>query len=229
MPILKSFKNRLRNWFRGEKGVQFLAFIGSSYIKFVYKTTQWSYKGLDLLEQEFSKDHPIIICFWHGKLAMMPMGWIWKTPFAMLLSRHGDGRLIGEILKRCGSFFQTIEGSTQRHGFEAGRSILKILNQKIPVGITPDGPRGPRHKVSPGIVTLSYLSQAVIIPATYHISRRQILSSWDQFWVPLPFSKGAYRVGRPISPPASREEFEEVRLKIEQGLMELEEQEIHQK
>ena len=48
-------------------------------------------------------------------------------------------------------------------------------------GSTPDGPRGPRMRVQPGIIALARLSGAPILPFTFAVSRAQGRGSWDRF------------------------------------------------
>lgn len=179
------------------------------YLKFVYKTTRWTFYNQDILEPLEGK--PRLFCFWHGRLSMMPFAWESSESFYMLLSKHGDGQFIGDILQRLGASFELIHGSTNRNGAQAAIGVIHHLKAGHPVGITPDGPRGPRETVSEGTAVLAYLSQAVTIPATFFIKNSFCLKSWDRFCVPLPFSTGHYVVGDPIAPPAGREEFEEWR------------------
>ena len=61
------------------------------------------------------------------------------------------------------------------------RGMLKILNRKEYIGITPDGPRGPNMRCSVGVVNLAQLSGSPIIPVTCSSTRRKIIPSWDKF------------------------------------------------
>ena len=47
--------------------------------------------------------------------------------------------------------FETIRGSSSRGGQEALQSMISCIRSKRSVAVTPDGPRGPRHSVRPGI------------------------------------------------------------------------------
>jgi len=176
-----------------------LAFLGFLYIRFVYLTNRWQFVNLERIDGYVSNNKPFIICFWHGRLAMLPCAWRWKMPFQMLLSSHRDGRLIGAVLKYFG--IGIISGSTTRGGAEAAFGLVKAVRAGTAIGITPDGPKGPVHKVSPGIVTLAKLVQVDIIPVSYATSRRKTLKTWDRFHFPLPFGRGVFVVGTPILCP----------------------------
>ena len=61
------------------------------------------------------------------------------------------------------------------------------------VGITPDGPRGPRYDFKPGAVVVAQLAGAPVLlfGAKYHSAWR--LPSWDGFYLPVPFSRVTLR------------------------------------
>ena len=74
-------------------------------------------------------------------------------------------------------------------------------NGNRPWGITPDGPRGPRGIVHPGVIHLAAESGRLIRPIGYAVSRGRELSSWDRFVIPYPFSRIAEHIGYPLAVP----------------------------
>lgn len=196
----------------------FLAWLGYLYIKFVYVTCRWQRINFEVIDQYISEDKPFIICFWHGRLAMLPPAWKWKKPFQMLLSSHRDGQLIANVLGHFG--IGVISGSTTRGGAKAALGLVKAVRSGVVIGITPDGPKGPAYKVSPGIVTISKLVQADIIPVSYSTSRSKTLKTWDRFHFPLPFGRGWFVVADPIPYPKTDAELEFCQNKIESYLNE---------
>lgn len=198
-----------------------IAFLAACYIRLVYWTCRWQTIGKEIPESYILANKPFIVCFWHGRLGMLACAWTWKRPFRMLLSSHRDGRLIGQIVGHFG--IKSIWGSTQRGGTQALRVMLKHLRDGDTIGITPDGPRGPGQVASPGTITLAMLGGVDIIPITYSTSRRIQLETWDRFHVPLPFGRGVFVWGKPISPPRNREDknMEIHRQKLEAMLTDL--------
>ena len=69
------------------------------------------------------------------------------------------------------------------------KSIFKLLNDNNYIGITPDGPRGPKEIVSEGIIKIAKSSKVPIIPVGFWSSKNFKLKSWDSFLITLPFSK----------------------------------------
>ena len=98
--------------------------------------------------------------------------------------------------------------------------MLKTLQSGQCVGITPDGPKGPRMRASSGIVNVAKLAGVPILPATFSTSRRKLLGSWDRFAVALPFSRGVFVWGDPITITrnANEAELEIARLLVEASL-----------
>ncbi len=83
---------------------------------------------------------------------------------------------------------------------------MKSLRAGEDVAITPDGPRGPRHSVAPGIVKLAQKMDAYILPFHYEASSFWQLGSWDRFEIPKPFSTITFRIGEPFKLDGMSEE-----------------------
>ena len=61
------------------------------------------------------------------------------------------------------------------------------------------------------------------MPVSYSVSRNITFNSWDNFMVPLPFSRATLRIGHPISVPsdADQQQHENKRLELEKILQTL--------
>jgi hypothetical protein len=216
-PLLAS--ERLRNA---------LCYVASLYIRFVHVTSRWTILGEEAPRAMWGAGKPFILAFWHGRLLMMP--YCWRTPMRMnmLISQHRDGALIANTIARFG--LRSVRGSQGnpakggaklvKGGASALRAMAKLAKTGEALGITPDGPRGPRMRASEGIVALARLTGLPVIPATYATSNRRILGSWDKFVLALPFSRGVIVWGRPIQVARDGEAVtaEQSRRDIEQEL-----------
>ena len=122
---------------------------------------------------------------------------------------------------KTGRFQEGVSGN--RHGRPkgsrtVGSAMLKALKNGECIGITPDGPKGPRMRVaSDGIVAVARMSGCPVIPAVYAAASHKRLGSWDRFLVPLPFSKGLILWGEPIEVPREGDEAE-IRRAIESAM-----------
>jgi 3-deoxy-D-manno-octulosonic-acid transferase len=174
------------------------------YIHLIYRTNRWTAEGGEAARRLRAEGRGFILAFWHGRLLMIPMAWRRLAPMHMLISAHRDGRIIAEAVRHFG--IGSIAGSTRRGGSAALRAMMQRLKEGECVGITPDGPRGPAMTASPGIINLARLSGMPIVPITYATSRRRILPTWDRFHLPLPFGRGVYLWGEPITIAADLDE-----------------------
>ena len=66
------------------------------------------------------------------------------------------------------------------------------------MGLTPDGPQGPRMRASPGIVHVARLAGVPIVPIAFTARPSRLINSWDRLMVPLPFGRGIIRWGKPL-------------------------------
>ena len=152
-------------------------------MRFIY----FSSKKRFHLPQDIPQE-PVIFAFWHGDLLMQPYTYYQfrKVPKAnVLISDHFDGALISKTMR----YFKlgTIAGSTNRNGAKVLIQAIKSLKNGYDIGITPDGPKGPRHSVSDGIVAMAQKTGAKVITFTCRPSRFWQLHSWDRFMIPKPF------------------------------------------
>ncbi|MDR3435900.1 lysophospholipid acyltransferase family protein [Telmatospirillum sp.] len=185
---------------RAEAVRRFLCWLGAQYIRLVFATGRWDVRGADIPAAFWDGGRPFILAFWHGRILMMPYCWRREKPINMLISQHRDGQIIAQTVSHFG--IDTVSGSSSKGGSAALRTMLKSLKAGQCIGITPDGPRGPRMRASDGIVQVARLSGCPIIPCSFSAGRRKILGSWDRFVVALPFSKGLFVWGAPIEVPS---------------------------
>ncbi len=187
--------------------------LGALLMRIIFFSCKKIYNIPDNLPKE-----PFIVAFWHGELLMQPF--LYKKfrgdhPIAVMISEHFDGELIAKTI---GSFgFEAIRGSTKKGGAKVLIQALKKLKSGSDVAITPDGPRGPRHSVAPGITVLSQKSDAYIVPLSYSASKYWQLRSWDRFIIPKPFSTLVLKVGEPFKLTRMDEEHarQEVKRRLE--------------
>jgi lysophospholipid acyltransferase (LPLAT)-like uncharacterized protein len=187
-------------------------------IRLIYATSRWQFVrpeiGADLLAQGRS----YIACFWHGRVLMMNLAWRSDAPFYMLSSPHADGRLTTAIMGHFG--IDTVTGSTRKGGSGALRQLTRLLRKGATVGITPDGPRGPRKRVSMGVVVLAKMSGAPLVPTTFSARPRKVLGTWDRFVMAFPFGRGVFLWGEPVYVPAEADAdaMEAARLLLEERM-----------
>ena len=142
---------------------------------------------------------PVIFACWHGDLLMQPYLYYHfrdKPNAKVIISEHFDGQLIAGIIRFFG--LGSIHGSTTRGGAKVLMQGVRFLEEGYDIGITPDGPKGPRYTMNEGIVLMAQRCKAKIIVFHTHPSRYWQLGSWDRFVIPKPFGTLQFYASDPI-------------------------------
>jgi lysophospholipid acyltransferase (LPLAT)-like uncharacterized protein len=180
--------------------------LAAAYLAFVFATSRWTLLGLPHAEAAVARGGVVILGFWHERLPLMPMLWrIARRRYPtlaglrphVLVSRSRDGRLIGEVVRLFG--LSLVQASSSAGGGPGLLALARLVEQGTPVGITPDGPRGPRRVAAPGIAQLAALTGVPVLPVAAASSRCVLLPSWDRMMLPLPFGRGCVVLG-PLLP-----------------------------
>lgn len=163
---------------------------------------------------------PVIWVFWHNRVVVVPHTYIrWlRRKGAALTSASKDGEILAEFIKRFG--IRPVRGSSSRRGAAALLEMVALIEQGYDIGITPDGPRGPRYSLNPGVVRLAQKTGAPILPMHVDYARCIRLKSWDAFMIPLPFSRVTVTLDELVRvvKTSTVEEFEAERARVEKIL-----------
>jgi len=150
-----------------------------------------------------------IYSFWHDQI-LFPLFMGRHTRAVALVSQHRDGSKLATVIGMVGA--GVVRGSSNHEGAAALRQLLRLGKEKH-VYITPDGPRGPRREIKPGLVYLASRARRRVVPMGYSATRSwTIPGSWTGLEVPKPFSTVYVLCGPPVtlSRQAEREQVEEV-------------------
>jgi lysophospholipid acyltransferase (LPLAT)-like uncharacterized protein len=157
--------------------------VGAILIKIIYYTSKKSFHPPVNIP-----DEPCIIGFWHGDLLLGPLNyhhWRKDVKAVVMISDHFDGELIAKAMQYFG--LGTIRGSTRKGAARVLMQGIRKLRDGYDLGITPDGPKGPRFSVSDGIVAIAQKTDSPIVLQNCVPSRYWQLGSWDKFVIPKPF------------------------------------------
>lgn len=161
----------------------------------IYRTLRLSHDSFEHLVPE---GKGAILVTWHGR-TLIPANLLRDRGYWALISLSRDGEVQNHIFQRFG--FQTIRGSTGRGGVRGALQMARRVKEGGILTFTPDGPRGPSHKVQPGVLLMAEKSGAPIIPFGISASRCWHLKSWDGYLIPKPFARAYFLVGEPIYVP----------------------------
>ncbi len=147
---------------------------------------------------ESDPPEPCILSIWHNRLLCMPtvLPLHIRERCAALVSQSRDGGYICDFLKCFG--VGSIRGSSSRGGAESLRDMQRFLTDGGVLGLTPDGPRGPRYEVQDGICWLASRAQVPIRAVAINTRSHWELNNWDGTQIPKPFSRTRLVIGSPI-------------------------------
>jgi lysophospholipid acyltransferase (LPLAT)-like uncharacterized protein len=123
----------------------------------------------------------MLIALWHGRM-IVPLTAHEGRKVCVLVSPSADGQLVPPILKKFG--FEWVWGSSNKNPARAVREMLGRLQAGGRIVITPDGPRGPHHRVNPGPAWMARETGFPLIALGCAVDRAWHLSSWDHFTIP---------------------------------------------
>ncbi len=187
-----------------------LAFV---FIKLIYFTCKKKFH----IEKNGSAT-PSIYVFWHGELLMIAFAYLHyakRTALDAMISRHFDGELIARLIMLFGG--GVMRGSSSKGGSTVLREALRALHKGRDIGITPDGPRGPKHSVANGVAVLAMMKKVPIITINCKPSSYWKMKSWDEFCIPKPFSTIEFYFGNPFFVEGL--EIEEAKKAIQERLL----------
>ncbi len=133
---------------------------------------------------------PLVWCIWHSRIAGTLMArrriFPWRKGVVLTSASH-DGAALAAVARVLG--LEAVRGSSSRRGSAALREMVRAVGKGLDVTVTPDGPRGPRYRLNPGLIKLAQVTRAPVMGVHVHYSRAIRLKTWDRFVVPLPLSK----------------------------------------
>lgn len=174
------------------------------------------YQGSTISPHELPADYAerLIYCVWHENV-ILPVVKFGRNDFAVLISKHADAQILGSLIESTG--MSLVQGSTTRGGIEAVRKLIADDYARQHLAITPDGPRGPRRVVQPGIVYIASRAGMKIACVGIGFHRPWRAKSWDKMVIPRPFSRTRIVCGDLLSiPPDLRSDgIEQYRLIVQ--------------
>lgn len=197
------------------------------YMQLCAATTRWEYHGREHIESLTERGDGIVAAFWHSRIALSFMAWPRSAPQkpAMLISRSQEGSLIARFARHLD--IATVRGSSRNQrkdkgkgGMAAFRDMDRWVSDGNCMGLTIDGPRGPRQRATIGALRLAKSTGAPIMIFSWSVTNKHVAKSWDRFLLPLPFGRGVVVWGESIVVPADAgpQELERLRQVLEDRL-----------
>ncbi len=140
---------------------------------------------------------PCGVAHWHGdELALTPrFGHLAPT---ILVSHSKDGEIMARATRALG--YRVTRGSSTRGAVGGLIALIKAVREGHVVVLAVDGPQGPRGVCKPGIIRIVQKTGAPLFPVGVAVSHRFVFKkTWNQAYLPLPFSRQVIFMDKPIS------------------------------
>ncbi|MEO8294073.1 MAG: lysophospholipid acyltransferase family protein [Gemmatimonadota bacterium] len=136
-----------------------------------------------------------LFVLWHE--ALLPLLWRHrKQGISIVVSEARDGQYLADYAQGIG--YRLVRGSSTRGAARALLGAVRELKAGHPVAFTPDGPRGPRRDLKPGVVAAAQRAGVPILPIHASADRAWRFNSWDRFMLPKPFARVRIAYGTPF-------------------------------
>jgi lysophospholipid acyltransferase (LPLAT)-like uncharacterized protein len=149
------------------------------------------------LQEARRRGERLIFSHWHGdELCILTL--VTAYNIATMTSTSKDGQLIDFVIRRLSG--ATSKGSSTRGGIGALKGLVRLMREGYCASMAVDGPKGPLHKVKPGVFELSRLANARIVPMGAASSRSIVFQkSWNKAKLPKPFARVHVHFSEPWS------------------------------
>lgn len=204
---MKLLKNLLREYI-----FPYLAFL---VIKLITKTVRIDYINKQTVEALLKEGKKIIFAFWHGRQFLLVDAHR-KMNIVLMTSISKDGQMQTKIMELFG--YRCVRGSSSKNAVAALKGLVREIKKGNNSALAVDGPRGPKYEVKNGIFLAAFLGKALIVPVSSSARPSKIFkNAWDEYLLPLPFSKGVISYGDYIE-VKNEEDFDNLSLELKRRL-----------
>jgi len=195
-------------------------FVLSNAVDLLCKSLKVTFRNKEVIDELEKVNRNFVLAFWHGQ---MLLAWFCHRDknYTALISKSKDGDLLSKILKHWQ--YNVVRGSSSKGGDVALGVMVDYARNGNSVVLTPDGPRGPLHKMKAGAVITSKKSNIPLVFLAVGYRNKRVLKSWDNFEIPKFFSDAnvVYSDSFYINSDLSFEETSALILKYEKTLNQL--------
>lgn len=189
-------------------------------ISLIGKTVRFEIEGWENFEKIESDGKIPIYTFWHDRI-FLGTYFFRKRGIMVMSSQSFDSEYTARVIQRFG--YGTIKGSSTRGGIRALTTMIRLMRQRLPMGFTLDGPKGPRYVAKSGACFLAKKTGNPIMPFVFEPKNFWTINSWDKMQIPKPFTRTKLFIAAPVyvEKDADDKEIENKRRELQLKLDEL--------
>lgn len=191
--------------------------IAAAALKALYATCTIDVRGKEHYDRLFATKTHFLHALLHEAL-VLAISFHRNTNFHGLTSYSFDGELAARLMVQFG--LKAVRGSSSLGGMKALVQLAKATESIPLVGLTIDGPKGPRRVAKAGIAIVAAKKQLPILPGAYVARSAWRMNSWDRTAIPKPFTRIVCAFGSPLEPPVdlSGDSIEKKRSELDESM-----------
>jgi hypothetical protein len=194
--------------------------VGYWTIRLIGASLRWEAIEAESLDSIRAAGRQLILTSWHGRIFTSTYYWRGRG-IVVMTSQNRDGDYIARVIERFG--YKAARGSSSRGSVGATVECLRAMKNGKDMGLTIDGPRGPRYVAKPGAAYMARKSGNPVVPFNISTEYKWVMRSWDHFQIPRPFSRAVLLIGAPIfvDPEATSEQIQAAEAQVQRSLDDL--------
>lgn len=165
-------------------------------VSLLARTWRIEVHGLRHWQDLRERNQGFVFVLWHESL--LPLLWRHRRQhIAIVVSEAREGQYLADYAAAIG--YHLVRGSSTRGGARALLGAVRALESGTTVAFTPDGPRGPRREMKPGVIAAAQRAGVPVLPIHAEARRAWRFRSWDRFMLPKPFARVRVGYGEPFT------------------------------
>ena len=164
-------------------------------IKLVGKTIRYETSGWENFTNIERAGKIPIYSFWHNRI-FAGTYFFRDRGIVVITSQSFDGEYIARFIQRFG--YGAVRGSSTRGGVGALVEMIRLMKKGSPMGVTVDGPKGPRCVAKSGALLLAKKTGNPLMPFVVETEKHWTVNSWDELQIPKPFTRARIFIGEPL-------------------------------
>lgn len=178
--------------------MRFLGILLYIFARLITLTYRYRFHGLKNRRdaENSTKTKKFIFAFWHQNILTALTSHPYDRALA-IVSPSKDGEYVAIACQKFGH--DTIRGSSDKSALKTLLEMIRVLKKGEHYGaISIDGPKGPLYEIKRGIIDVAKKTKLPILPLAIYPEHFFSFKSWDQFRLPLPFTKVHIIYGEPL-------------------------------
>ncbi|GAB6090700.1 lysophospholipid acyltransferase family protein [Spirochaeta dissipatitropha] len=180
---------------------RFMTAVMIAFYRLIGLTVRVKESPMDTIRAYHKSGRKVIFGIWH-EYSVVGIYWYRHKRGSALVSSARNGEILSGIMRHFGfQDFRVTSHNTRANG-RGVLGFIRYLKEGHDGTIAMDGPDGPARKAKPGILHVGAKTGNLVLPCGACFSHSiAVRGRWDNFQIPLPFSRAHIVFGEPFEIP----------------------------